>query len=129
MLGCTAPVISSPKETDAIIFVADGRFHLEAMMISNPAIPAYRYDPYARVLTQEHYDHQGMRDVRRRAVERASGCKRWGLILGTLGRQGNPSLLESVQSRMTALGMETTTFLISEVSPQVDPFYDALFLV
>ncbi len=35
------------------------RFHLEAIMIANPNIPAFRYDPYARVLTQEHYDQEG----------------------------------------------------------------------
>ncbi len=40
VLGCTAPVV--PPETDAIVFVADGRFHLEAIMIANPAIPAFR---------------------------------------------------------------------------------------
>lgn len=28
--------------TSAIVFVADGRFHLEAIMIANPSIPAYR---------------------------------------------------------------------------------------
>ena len=28
-------------------------------MIANPMIPAFRYDPYARVMTQEHYDQQG----------------------------------------------------------------------
>ena len=28
-------------------------------MIANPTIPAFRYDPYARVMTQEHYDQQG----------------------------------------------------------------------
>lgn len=41
VLGCTAPVV--PPETDAIIFVADGRFHLEAIMIANPAVPAFRH--------------------------------------------------------------------------------------
>lgn len=35
------------------------RFHLEAIMIANPTIPAYRYDPYARVFTRERYDHAG----------------------------------------------------------------------
>lgn len=40
-LGCTAPVIA--QETDVLVFVADGRFHLEAMMIANPGLPAYRY--------------------------------------------------------------------------------------
>ncbi len=41
VLGCTAPVLAA--DTAAIVFVADGRFHLEAIMIANPAIPAYRW--------------------------------------------------------------------------------------
>ncbi len=41
VLGCTAPVLQG--EYDAIVFVADGRFHLEAIMIANPTIPAYRW--------------------------------------------------------------------------------------
>jgi hypothetical protein len=57
VLGCTAPVLA--QAADAIVFVADGRFHLEAIMIANPSIPAYRYDPYGRQLTIEEYDHQG----------------------------------------------------------------------
>ena len=32
-------------------------------MIANPNVPAYRYDPYERVLTRE-YDHVGMQNVR-----------------------------------------------------------------
>lgn len=40
VLGCTAPVVAD--NADAIVFVADGRFHLEAIMIANPLIPAYR---------------------------------------------------------------------------------------
>jgi len=69
VLGCTAPVLNDASATataDVIVFVADGRFHLEAIMIANPTIPAYRYDPYKRVLTKEEYDHGGMRAVRRK---------------------------------------------------------------
>ena len=40
VLGCTAPVVVG--SADAIVFVADGRFHLEAIMIANPDIPAFR---------------------------------------------------------------------------------------
>ena len=57
VLGCTAPVIND--QADALIFVADGRFHLEAMMIANPTLPAYRYDPYPRELIAETYDQVG----------------------------------------------------------------------
>ena len=39
VLGCTAPVIEDAKDKDAIVFVADGRFHLEAIMIANPTVP------------------------------------------------------------------------------------------
>jgi len=39
----------------------------------------------------------GMRAVRQRAVESARGARRWGLVLGTLGRQGNPAILNRLQ--------------------------------
>ena len=46
-------------------------------MIANPGVPAFRYDPYVRVLTREGYDQGGMRRVRRQMVERARGAKTW----------------------------------------------------
>lgn len=51
VLGCTAPKVrlnmfddngGSESET-VLVFVADGRFHLEAFMIANPGIKAFRY--------------------------------------------------------------------------------------
>jgi 2-(3-amino-3-carboxypropyl)histidine synthase len=39
ILGCTAPVIS---DVDIFIYLGDGRFHLEAVMIANPTLKAYR---------------------------------------------------------------------------------------
>ena len=41
VLGCTAPALVG--EAEAIVFVADGRFHLEAIMIANPDTPAFRF--------------------------------------------------------------------------------------
>ncbi|XP_015749749.1 PREDICTED: diphthamide biosynthesis protein 1-like [Acropora digitifera] len=40
ILGCTAPRIEGK---DAFIYLGDGRFHLEAVMIANPSVPAFRY--------------------------------------------------------------------------------------
>lgn len=34
---------------DALLYVGDGRFHLESAMIANPTVQAYRYDPYSKV--------------------------------------------------------------------------------
>jgi len=115
VLGCTAPCVGS--QGDAIVFLADGRFHLEALMIANPDIPAYRYDPYARVLTKEEYDHEGMRSVRRSAVEKASTSTTFGLILGTLGRQGSPAVLRRMEKVLREKNLPYVTVLMSELNP------------
>ena len=53
-----------------------------------------RYDPYSKVLSREHYDYQRMQANRQEAIATARSAKSWGLILGTLGRQGSPKILE-----------------------------------
>jgi 2-(3-amino-3-carboxypropyl)histidine synthase len=134
VLGCTAPSLEDgeifgakksdlmeggeKKAHDAIVFIADGRFHLEAMMIANPNVPAYRYDPYERVLTREYYDHVGMQNVRKSMILRAKKAKKFGLILGTLGRQGNPAVLDRLERLFESRNKETVVFLISEISPE-----------
>ena len=88
-------------------YLGDGRFHLESIMIANPSIPAFRYDPYSKKLTRERYNHDEMKSIRSNAVKRAKysiqgipqqhadedslnkSSHTWGVILGTLGRQGN----------------------------------------
>jgi len=57
VLGCTSPILNPEKNHDAVVcFVADGRFHLESTLISNPHIRRfYRYDPYSRTMTKEAY--------------------------------------------------------------------------
>eukprot|EP00850_Spirogloea_muscicola_P024875 SM001677S02992 [mRNA] locus=s1677:111:1679:+ [translate_table: standard] len=116
VLGCTAPALPA-GDADSIVFVADGRFHLEAIMIANPAMPAYRYDPYARVLTVEKYDQAGMRRARRSAIEKAAPARRWGLVLGTLGRQGNLRTLHYVRRLLDERNLSHIIVLVSELSP------------
>ena len=41
ILGCTSPVL--PSSVKSLLYLGDGRFHLESIMISNPSVPAYRY--------------------------------------------------------------------------------------
>ena len=118
ILGCTAPRLG---DVDALLFVhyhsiflpfiltmyhfrylGDGRFHLESIMIANPNTPAFRYDPYSKKLTREHYDHREMTSMRHQAVQTARSSLKtleqniltgitpsWGVVLGTLGRQGS----------------------------------------
>ncbi len=75
-------------------------------MIANPDVPAFRYDPYSKKLTRERYDHAEMKGVRmeavrtaRKGIENDSSPEQpepplWGVVLGTLGRQGNSNQLK-----------------------------------
>ena len=115
VLGCTAPLLAG--HYDLCVFVADGRFHPEAVMIANPTVPLYRYDPYSKAITRERYEHAKMHGLRRTAIDAARGATRWGLVLGTLGRQGNPDVLSHLQALLEAKGCSTITVLLSEVFP------------
>ncbi|KAF9922379.1 Diphthamide biosynthesis protein 1 [Linnemannia zychae] len=115
ILGCTSPQL--PKDEDALIFVGDGRFHLESIMIHNPELVAFRYDPYDKKFTRERYDHEDMHSLRKHAIETAKSAKRFGLILGTLGRQGSTSILEHLESKLKERGYDYTIILLSEIFP------------
>ncbi|KAG8906482.1 Diphthamide biosynthesis protein 1 [Tulasnella sp. 403] len=130
ILGCTAPRL--PPDVDALLYIGDGRFHLESIMIANPGVPAFRYDPYSKKITRERYDHEEMKGVRmeavrtaRRGIEDSARTKRgqdtplWGVVLGTLGRQGNFKQLQYLMHQLSqrALPIPFMPILISELSP------------
>ncbi|KZT55063.1 hypothetical protein CALCODRAFT_455817 [Calocera cornea HHB12733] len=140
ILGCTAPLL---PDVDALLYVGDGRFHLESIMIANPSVPAFRYDPYSKKLTRERYGHSEMRAIRGKAVETARKSLAWGedvpaasqevdvpekeqvgwgLVLGTLGRQGNLQMLKALAHQLSVLPPshrpDITPILLSELSPQ-----------
>eukprot|EP01129_Flabellula_baltica_P014847 TRINITY_DN7239_c0_g1_i1.p1 TRINITY_DN7239_c0_g1~~TRINITY_DN7239_c0_g1_i1.p1 ORF type:complete len:412 (-),score=92.75 TRINITY_DN7239_c0_g1_i1:46-1242(-) len=114
ILGCTSPKISS---TETIMYLADGRFHLESIMISNPNITAYKYDPYSKVLSKEEYDFAKMKEMRKRSIEEAKKAKTVGLILGTLGRQGSPNVLNRLKAQIENSGRKCFVVLLSEIFP------------
>ncbi|KAK4115748.1 Diphthamide biosynthesis protein 1 [Canariomyces notabilis] len=119
ILGCTSPNLSTYTDSpvDLILYLGDGRFHLESIMIHNPGIPAYRYDPYSRKLTHETYGHDEMQDLRRDAIRTAKGAKKWGLILGSLGRQGNPHTMALIENKLKQMGIPFVNLLLSEIFP------------
>lgn len=124
ILGCTSPRL--PSDVDSVIYIGDGRFHVESIMIANPRVPAFRYDPYTKRFVRELYDHAAMRRMRGTAVEEARqsitpGAREiaapqtaaetpepsrasegpqpgaWGVVLGTLGRQGSLAVLDHLR--------------------------------
>ncbi|XP_074603901.1 2-(3-amino-3-carboxypropyl)histidine synthase subunit 1-like [Brevipalpus obovatus] len=124
VLGCTAP--SLDHDTHCVVFVADGRFHLEAVMIANPWMETfYRYNPYDKQFTREFYDFEGMIQQRIKAIDKARhAVKRNGtfaFVLGTLGRQGSPRVLNNLIRTFEekAPNCNYLTFLIPEIKPSM----------
>lgn len=117
ILGCTSPRLKDEDGVDLILYLGDGRFHLESIMIHNPTIPAYRYDPYSRKLTRETYGHDEMQSVRKTAIQTARKARRWGLILGSLGRQGNPHTMALIERQLRERGIPWVNLLLSEIFP------------
>lgn len=116
ILGCTSPKL--PPETEVIIYLGDGRFHLESIMIANSSVPAYQYNPYSKVFSREHYDHGTMEKNRREAILNASKAKCYGLILGTLGRQGSPKILDFLKEAFSKADIKYIVVLLSEIFPE-----------
>ena len=123
VLGCTSQRLDK-EEIDAMIYVGDGRFHLESAMIHNPEIPAYRYDPYSRKFTREYHDQKQMIKVREDAITTASKAKKIGLILGALGRQGNVNTLSNLETELTKSGKTVVKIILSEIFPQKLSMFD-----
>ena len=121
VLGCTSPKLADDGngETNAMVcFVADGRFHLESTLISNPHIPLFlRYCPYSKVLTEESYDHDKMKSMRLGAIQKAASAKVFGILLGTLGRQGNPAICRKLQETLKLHNRKSFLMLVSEITP------------
>ena len=112
ILGCTAPKIG---EADWLLYIGDGRFHLEAVMIANPGIRAVRYDPYSKKLTNEGYDLETMKKIRSDAIGQAKNGKTFGLIQGTLGRQGSPSVTMFLEDKLIERNLPFIKVLLPEI--------------
>lgn len=122
-LGCTSARLNK-DQISGMIYIGDGRFHLESSMIHNPEIPANRYDPYSRKFTQEFYDQKEMIKVREDAIKTAVKAKKIGLILGALGRQGSPVTLDRLEVELAKKGIKVVKIILSEIFPQKLSMFD-----
>lgn len=86
ILGCTAPLL--PRNS-ICIYIGDGRFHLEALMITNKESTFYKYCPFSKIITVEEYDYSSL------CRPKVEG-KSYGLIYSDLGRQLNPKIFNGI---------------------------------
>ena len=59
-----------------------------------------------------------MRSTRKEAIAKAASAKCYGLILGTLGRQGSPKILDFLKEKMKVAGIEHIVVMLSEIFPK-----------
>lgn len=122
VLGCTSPKLD--PDVQNVVFVADGRFHLEAMQIANPHISCFhRYDPYSKKLTREYYEFEKMIEMRRKAVATAKESIRSGATIGfllsSLGRQGSPRVFKRLREKISACNPDC--ILVNIIVPEIQP--------
>lgn len=100
-LGCTSAVLECNETKNTVIFLADGRFHMEGAMIANPSIIFYKYNPYEKLLSLEKYAFNKMIQRRQNEIEKNNiqdEDLHIGIIFGILGRQGSPLILQRIKN-------------------------------
>eukprot|EP00467_Chlorarachnion_reptans_P016052 CAMPEP_0114500442 /NCGR_PEP_ID=MMETSP0109-20121206/7964_1 /TAXON_ID=29199 /ORGANISM="Chlorarachnion reptans, Strain CCCM449" /LENGTH=379 /DNA_ID=CAMNT_0001678099 /DNA_START=310 /DNA_END=1450 /DNA_ORIENTATION=+ len=126
VLGCTSPHIDSNSKNDtgpsvdAIVFVSDGTFHLEAAMLHNLHVRQFlRYDPYTKVLSPSNYPARKIVQSRREMIEKARESRRWGIIHGVLGRQGNSGIVDRLECLFRKSGVNYLKLPAPEITPRI----------
>ncbi|KAI3384208.1 hypothetical protein SNEBB_005660 [Seison nebaliae] len=122
--NCNSSGITINKEVSKnykIIFIGDGRFHLEAAMIANPTLEFYQYNPMNKKFTREYYDQMLMKTNRVKYINEFKDIIEKpnhiiGLIMGTLGRQGSPNVVKAIEDKLKLKKINYVKFLISEIT-------------
>lgn len=123
VLGCTSPKFST-DEIDLVIFISDGRFHIESTLIMNPNLPILKYNPYDKKFTQEKYNHLEMKVTRKNVIQQAIDSRLknpeqpWVIFLSTLGRQGNPKILDNILAAAEKINLPIIPVLMAEIQPE-----------
>jgi 2-(3-amino-3-carboxypropyl)histidine synthase len=116
VLGCTSPILNKKNENNYVIFICDGRFHMESVMIQNPLFKYYQYNPFNHRFTIEEYDYKLMKNIRYKQMEIFKNINYIGIIFGTLGRQGNPSILKRLCSLLNKNNKKYIIIMINEIT-------------
>ncbi|SBS87596.1 diphthamide biosynthesis protein 1, putative [Plasmodium ovale] len=98
-----------------IVFIADGRFHLESLMIQNPDFTFYRYNPFDKILSEEKYNYKLFYEIRKNEIKKCRNCRSVCIILSTLGRQGNVNILKNIINIIKQKNIPYIILLLSEI--------------
>jgi 2-(3-amino-3-carboxypropyl)histidine synthase len=114
VLGCTSLEVNNISN---IIFVGEGRFHLEAAFISNPFCRFFQFNPFSQHFTVTDFSIVNIYNQRRKEILNSFfGRINIGIIFGTLGRQGNYSILKKMLELIKKKKFESIIISTTEIS-------------
>ena len=118
VIGCTSPILEKKKDNCYVIFICDGRFHMESVMIQNPNFKFFQYNPFTKYLTIEEYDIDLMKKIRFEQIEKLKESKFIGVIFGTLGRQGSKGILDRINKLLDENNKDYVNICLNEITEE-----------
>ena len=114
VLGCTC---FKTDNVSNIIFIGEGRFHLESTIISNPFSRFFQFNPFSQHFTVTDFNTINIYSQRQKEILNSFfGKINIGFIIGTLGRQGNYSIIKKMRELIKKKNFESILISTTEIS-------------
>ncbi|KAJ1465323.1 putative diphthamide synthesis protein-domain-containing protein [Baffinella frigidus] len=114
ILGCTS---FKQKNFHNTLYIGDGRFHLESIVISNFNGRFLQFNPYSKALSLVGYKYFQIFNEREKNINYSvKNIKNFGFIIGSLGRQGG----DKICKRLSELGKRTKLNFITATLGEIN---------
>ena len=114
LLGCTS---FSIKNQSGVIYIGDGRFHVESIFFFNPNIKIIQYNPFTRSLVLLGFKFTDAVSEKENFIEKALFfTKSCNFIFGALGRQGSSKILRIIKFLSTLKKINYSIYTTTELN-------------
>ena len=113
VLGCTSFLT---KDQSGVIYIGDGKFHIESVLYFNPNIKIIQFNPFTRSLILIGFKFTETLAERENFIEKGLFFSRsCNFIFGGLGRQGNTKILKTLNFLADQKKMKNNIFITTEI--------------
>lgn len=113
ILGCTS---FKTENNSGTLYIGDGKFHIESVLLFNPNIKIVQFNPFKRSLVLLGFKFTETLSERVNFIENSLYLPRQvNLIFGVLGRQGNVKILRTIESLVSQKGFKKNVYMATEI--------------
>lgn len=113
VLGCTSFLT---KNQSGVIYIGDGKFHIESVLYFNPNIKIIQFNPFTRSLILIGFKFTEILTERENFIEKGVFFSRsCNFIFGGLGRQGNTKILKTLKFLAELKKMKNSIYITTEI--------------